>query len=65
VDLDEIMYGGDGIEYCLLQDYAGKVGVLVLPRTSCFINITAPAACIIVIRVIMIRQPALLRRLSL
>jgi hypothetical protein len=34
VDLDEILYGGDGIEYCLLQAYVGKAGVLVLPRTS-------------------------------
>jgi len=34
VDLDEILYGGDGIEYCLL--YVRKVGILVLPRTSCF-----------------------------
>jgi hypothetical protein len=35
VDLDEILYGGDGIEYCPLQVYVGKVGILVLPRTSC------------------------------
>jgi hypothetical protein len=36
VDLDEILYGGDGIEYYLLLTYVGKVGILVLPRTSCF-----------------------------
>jgi hypothetical protein len=35
VDLDEILYGGDAIEYCLLSAYVGKVGILVLPRTSC------------------------------
>jgi hypothetical protein len=34
VDLDEILYG-DGIEYCLPQAYVGKVGILVLRRTSC------------------------------
>jgi hypothetical protein len=35
VDLNEILYGGDGIEYCLLYAYVGKVGILILPRTSC------------------------------
>jgi hypothetical protein len=35
VDLDEILYGGDGIEYCLLLAYIGKAGILVLPRISC------------------------------
>jgi hypothetical protein len=35
VDLDEILYGDDGIEYCLLQAYVGKVDTLVLPRTYC------------------------------
>jgi len=36
VDLDETLYWGDSIEYCLLSAYVGKVGILVLPRTSCF-----------------------------
>jgi hypothetical protein len=36
VDLDEILYGGDGIECCLLQAYIGKVDILVIPRTSCY-----------------------------
>jgi hypothetical protein len=36
VDLDEILYGSNGIEYCLLQAYVGKVGILALPKTSCF-----------------------------
>jgi hypothetical protein len=35
VDLDKILYGGDAIEYCLLYAYVGRVGVLILPRTSC------------------------------
>jgi hypothetical protein len=35
VDLDEILYGGDGIEYCFLYNYVWEVGILVLPRTSC------------------------------
>jgi hypothetical protein len=35
VDLDEILYGGDDIEHCLLYTYAGKLGILVFPRTSC------------------------------
>jgi hypothetical protein len=35
VDLDEMLYRGDGIEYCLLRAFAGKVGILVLSRTSC------------------------------
>jgi hypothetical protein len=38
VDLDEILFGGDDVEYCLLQAYVGKVGVLVLPRTSYVIH---------------------------
>jgi hypothetical protein len=37
VDLDEILHGADGIEYCLPYVYVGKVGILVLPRTSCLI----------------------------
>jgi hypothetical protein len=36
VNLDEILCGGDDIEYCLLYAYVGKVGILVLPRTSCY-----------------------------
>jgi hypothetical protein len=36
VDLDEILFGGDDIEYCL--PYVGKVSVLVLPRTSYVIH---------------------------
>jgi hypothetical protein len=32
VDLDEILYGGDGNEYCLLQAYVGKVGIIALPE---------------------------------
>jgi hypothetical protein len=39
VDLDEFFYGGDDIEYCLLYAYVGKVGILVLPRTSCYVII--------------------------
>jgi hypothetical protein len=39
VELDEMLYGGDGIEYCLLYAYVGKVGILVLPRTSCFFSL--------------------------
>jgi hypothetical protein len=35
VDLDDILYGRDDIEYCLLQAYVEKVGILVLLRTSC------------------------------
>jgi hypothetical protein len=34
VDLDEMLYGGDGIEYCLPEAYVGKVSILVLPRNS-------------------------------
>jgi hypothetical protein len=32
MNLDEILYGCDGTEYCLLQAYAGKVGILILPE---------------------------------
>jgi hypothetical protein len=35
VDLDEILYGCDCIEYSLLEAYVGKVGILFLPITSC------------------------------
>jgi hypothetical protein len=38
VELDEILYGIGDVEYCLLQAYVGKVGILVLPRTSRFIS---------------------------
>jgi hypothetical protein len=37
VNLDEILYGDNDTEYCLLQVYVGKVGILVLPRTSCIL----------------------------
>jgi hypothetical protein len=32
VDLDEILYGGDGNEYCLLYAYVGKVGVTLVTK---------------------------------
>jgi hypothetical protein len=35
VDWDEILCVGDGIEHCLLWAYVGKVGLLILPSTSC------------------------------
>jgi hypothetical protein len=35
VDVDDILYGGDGTEYCPLYAYVGKVSILVLSRTSC------------------------------
>jgi hypothetical protein len=37
VDLDDILYGDDGIEYYLLYAYVGQVGILVLPRISCLL----------------------------
>jgi hypothetical protein len=38
VDLDEILYAGDGIEYCLLYAYVGEVDILALSRTSFYMN---------------------------
>jgi hypothetical protein len=35
VDLDKILYGGDGIVYCLLKAYVAKAGVLVFHRNYC------------------------------
>jgi hypothetical protein len=39
VDWDEILYGGHATEYCLQLAYVGKVGILVLPRTSCSLTV--------------------------
>jgi hypothetical protein len=35
--LKDRLYGGDGIEYCLLYARVGKVGILIIPISSCFL----------------------------
>jgi hypothetical protein len=42
VDSDEMLYGGDDTEHCLLYAYVEKVRILVLSRAYCYFVLLFP-----------------------